>query len=354
MGGWCIFAQSLFAMEYKHHEDFLKKIRSGDIAPIVILHGDESYFVDLLTDALIDLIPEQERSFNQDILYAKDIEPRTVMDYARQFPMMAERRMVLVKEANDINAWDALMPILLNPVHHAIVVLSFKKKIDGRLKWFKDCKSSDSIDIFISEPIKESDLGSWINNYLKKRKFSIDPPANALLCQYLGSDLHNLVNELDKIILQIAPNSLITTDLIDTYVGISKEYNTFELCKALAYKEEAKAHMISYYMAQNLKSTPLQMILPGLMVYFQKVLLASRYGRLSDPELGKIIGAYGSYVIEYRLAAKHYDHAHIRRIIDWIAQADAHLKGVGSTMDDDQILTELVSKIFIPTKVFAE
>ncbi len=337
-------------MEFTNTEDILKKIKAGQLAPLYILHGEETYFTDLVTDALELVIPEHERSFNQDILYGKDISGRTILDIARQYPMMAEKRMIMVKEADSLKAaeFEALNPLFARPIEHAVVVLSFKNKIDGRLKWFKDIKNVDHVHILLSSPVRDYELSKWITRYVSGKKYGIFPDAAELLAQYLGTDLQKLVNEIDKIILQLPENGTIDAQVVDRLVGISKEFNTFELCRAIANRDVNKVHMISFYMAQNFKSVPLIVILPGMLTYFQKVLLASRYQKSSDGELAKLLGVHPGFMSEYKTAAKNYDHDHLRQIIAWLAESDQILKGVGAKIDEDQLIKELVSKILMP------
>lgn len=334
-------------MVYESHINLIKEIESGEIKPVYILHGDEPYFIDVIFD-FIDktLLNEGEKSFNQSVLFGAETDYKTLMDHVRQYPMMSSRRVVLLKEAKGMKELSILDSYFQNLATHTVLVIAHKNgKIDGREKWFKSVKNRPDVGIFLSEQIPDWKLEKWLMDYLAAQKRKIDPTANALLCQYLGNDLEKLINEIAKLELNVDKSEIIRTEHVETYVGISREYNEFELLKAISEGDIEKVQLITKVLMSNVKRNPLFRSLPLLFNYFQKVMIVSQNLRLPDDTLAQKIGVNRYFLLEYRNAARRFSLIKLREIIADLLEADKRVKGISGKFEDEEILKELVGKI---------
>ncbi|MFN2429742.1 MAG: DNA polymerase III subunit delta, partial [Cryomorphaceae bacterium] len=231
----------------------LESLKKGNFKPIYIFDGDEPYFIDALTDYIeTNVLSPDEKEFNQSVLYGQDVSPDELVSVVKRFPMMAPYQVVIVKEAQNWRSAEALKPIFENPVPSTILVLSFKgKNIDGRSAAFKLAKKNGVH--FRSKKLRDYELVKWIGAYCSERGISIDPHASAMLSENIGANVGNIVNALDKLQILTPEGDSITADSVSKHIGISKDFNVFELQKAIGERNDYRAKLIANYFAGNQK-----------------------------------------------------------------------------------------------------
>ena len=333
-------------------EAVLKDLKAKKFAPIYFLEGDEPYFIDLITDYIEkNAIAEHEKGFNQLIMYGKDSPVNVILSNARKFPMMAERQVVIVKEAQSIpdfgkeDAQKLLLSYLNNPLPSTILVFAHKhKKLDGRSSLKKEL---DKKSIYVnSEKVKDWLLTGWVESYFKDLGHQIEAKAAQLLADSIGNNLEVISNEVGKMLINFPEPTKFTPDHISKYIGINKEYNNFELTKAIGYKDVIKANQIIHYFIQNPKAHPVIPIFSLLYNYFSKIALVHRAGPMPDNQLAGVLGINPYGVKEYLAATKNYKLGKVIDVFGYIKEADLRFKGVDSgSMDEGEILRELVYKI---------
>lgn len=323
-------------------QSIINDINAGKLKSIYFLTGEEPYYIDYLTDYIENnFLSESEKVFNQTVLYGKDIDASRVIDELMQYPMMASHRLVIVKEAQEIKNFNNLESYILKPVHHSILVLNYKnKKLDKRTKIAKALQ--DCACVFETKKLYENQIPDWIIEQGKLKGLEIDPNAARLMTEFVGADLSKLSNEISK--LALSNTGTINVDVVREQIGISREFNIFELQKALAFKDRLKATLIAKYLGENPKSNPIQVSLANLFNFFMKVMMAVQYHRLPDSELAKVMGLGNTFFVqEYRTAAKNYSLTKLKEIINLISDFDLMSKGVSNrSISDDQLIKELV------------
>jgi DNA polymerase-3 subunit delta len=319
-------------------ESIINDLKKGKYAPVYLLQGDEPYFIDEIVSFIENnVIDESMRDFNQTVVYGRDVSARDVADLASRFPMMGEKQVVIVKEAQDLTAnnrkLDALEPYLENPSDSTILVFGVKyKKVDKRTGFFKKIKKIPGAVVFESQKIYDNKIPGWITGYIESKGYTIDPVANQLLADHVGNDISRLVNEINKLFINLPENGKITPEVIERNIGISKDYNIFEFTKALGQKNVLKAQQIVKYFEANPKDNPLPMITVMLYNYFIKIFLYHKAGPGKDRyAMGKILGVNPFLVPEYATAANNYSTKAIRKIIGEIKILDMKGKGFGAT-----------------------
>ncbi|MBL7927779.1 MAG: DNA polymerase III subunit delta [Bacteroidia bacterium] len=336
-------------------DTILRDLKNKVYAPVYLLQGEEPYYIDQISDYLEkNVLDEMEKEFNQTIVYGKDTDALTLVSAAKRYPMMSNYQLIIVKEAQDLKALnkkdsanDELNPIevyLQNPVPSTILVFCFKyKKIDGRSKLAKlfDTKAV----VFESIKLKESAIPAWVKNYCTQNHYKIQDQANNLIAEYLGNDLSKVSNALDKLMINIPNSETINTTHIETYIGISKEYNVFELNNALARKDVLKANKIIQYFGANTKANPLVLVLANLYSFFYKVI--GMHAIPNRKDAGVALGINFYFVGEYETAARNYSLPKLVSIIACLRDTDLKSKGLGNTsaQTDAHLLKELIYKI---------
>jgi DNA polymerase III subunit delta len=331
-------------MTYKEVLTLLKK---REFRPVYLLHGEEPYYIDLISSFFENqILTEAEKSFNFTVLYGKDTDFKEVVDTARRYPMMAEYQVLIVKEAQEMKTLGELQNYIEKPTPTTLLVLCHKhKKIDVRTKFAK--AALQHAFVFESEKLYENKIPDWIANYLKEHKLTISPDAATLLAEYLGADLSKIVNELEKLALNVAQGATITTELIEKYVGISKDYNVFELTRALSVKDINKCNKIVYHLNENSKKNPFIMTIATLYGFFSKVYMLHFVQGKSPAEQAKAIGLRNEWALkEYVTASKNFNLAKTERIIAYLKEYDLRAKGVDNiNTEDEELLKELMFKI---------
>ena len=324
--------------------DLTKKIYK----PVYLLYGEESFFIDEISDFIAkNVLSEAEKSFNQTILYGKDSDIAGIIEICRRFPMMANYQVVIVKEAQDLKKFKDLDIYLEKPLNSTILVLNFKytKNIDKRLKFYTQCQKNGVI--FESKKLYEKGIYQWINTYLKKHDLNMHPEAMRLLYESFGADLGRIVRNLEKLKTSLPENTHnIETDHVANNIGVHRDFNIFELQKALAQKDSAKAYRIIDYFGKDPKNNPLVRNLSLLFDYFLKILKFHTITDKSKNNVASELGVGIYFVDEYKSAAANYPIAKLVSIISFMRDTDLKTKGVGAnSISEADLMKELVYKI---------
>jgi DNA polymerase-3 subunit delta len=322
-------------------------IKSGKTQPIYFLMGEEAFYIDKIADFIENnILTEEEKGFNQMILYGRDVTIEDVIANAKRFPMMAEKQVVIVKEAQDLSRTiENLSSYAENPQPSTVLVFCYKyKTLDKRKKLSKIIAKNGCL--FESNKLYENQVGEWLNSNLAEKGYKIEPKASVMLVEFLGTDLSKINNELEKLMLILPKGSTISPTHIEQNIGISKDFNNFELRKAIGEKQIVKANQIINYFAQNSKSNPLVMTISLLHSFFSQLLL---YHGLKDKgkiNVSKMLRISPYFVNEYQLAARNYPMRKVAQVISILRDADMKSKGVGaSNLSQGDILKETLFKI---------
>ena len=334
-------------------EAVLKDLKAKKFAPIYFLHGDESFYLDKIADFIEkNALQEHEKGFNQIILYGKDTNLGTIVQNARRFPMMSERQVVIVKEAQQLSDWSkadskkVLEAYIKQPQPSTVLVFAHKHKSFTKNTNIYKLLNKEAT-VVESKKIRENQVAPWIEDYFKQKGFQVNFKAVSMLTESIGADLGRLQTEIDKLLLNVSDQSKpVDEHLIEKHVGISKSYNIFELQKALGTKNWFKARQIMQYWEANPKSQPLIPTIAMIFTYFTKLLVAHRTPDKSDGNLAKILKVNPYFVKDYKGALRNYSFGKVVRIIHYLREADLQSKGISARNPSDaQILQELVFKI---------
>ena len=258
------------------YSSIMKELQSGQYRPVYYLMGEESYYIDKICDYIAEhALQPEERDFNQTIMFGSDVSASQIADAARRYPMMAERQVVIVKEAQNLKNTDALEKYMKQPLQSTVLVICHKNgKIDGRKREYVKAVQQAGI-LFESQKLKERDLPTFIENYVKQKNAAIDPKSTQLIADAIGADLSRLVGELEKVLLGLPEdNKRITPQVVEDRIGVSKDFNGFELRDAIVNKNVFKANQIVKYFEKNPKAGSIYSFLPMLFNYFQNLMLA--------------------------------------------------------------------------------
>lgn len=323
------------------------EINSGKTQPIYFLMGEEAFYIDKIADYIENnVLTEEEKGFNQMVLYGRDVTIEDVIANAKRYPMMAEKQVVIVKEAQDLSRTiENLCSYAESPQPSTVLVFCYKyKTLDKRKKLAKIIAKNGCL--FESNKLYENQVGEWLSSNLAEKGYKIEPKASLMLVEFLGTDLSKINNELEKLMLILPKGSIISPVHIEQNIGISKDFNNFELRKAIGEKQIVKANQIINYFAQNSKSNPLVMTISLLHSFFTQLLL---YHGLKDKgkiNVSKILRINPYFVNEYQTAARNYPMRKVAQIISILRDADMKSKGVGaSNLSPGDILKETLFKI---------
>jgi DNA polymerase-3 subunit delta len=350
----------------KTFDELTREIKNKIYHPIYLLQGDEAYYIDKINELLEnEVLGEMEREFNQTVVYGKDCDPLDLVSTLKRYPMMANYQVVVVREAQNLkglsaksteedNAEDeskseangnALVNYLNNPLNTTVLILCYKyKTLDKRSKAYKAIDKKGVV--YESVKLKDYNIQAWIEKYLAEKNFKIQPVAAKLMADHLGTDLSKIVNEVDKLLINTKPGTVIDTQLIETNIGISKDYNIFELQAALGKKEIVKATRIVNYFKANPKSNPFVLSLFNINSYFTKILL---YHSLQDKSKNNVAAALKInpyFTNDFDIAAKNYSQQKVMSIIGLMREYDLKSKGINNAgTPEGELLKELVFKI---------
>lgn len=322
-------------------------IKNGQVKPIYFLMGEEPFYIDKIANYIEDnLMPEEEKGFNQMVMYGRDTTVEDIISNAKRYPMMAERQVIIIKEAQDLSRTiDKLESYSENPQPTTTLVICYKyKKIDKRKKLYKSVSKSGVI--FDSKRLYDNQVLDWINSSLKSGGYAISPKASQMLVEFLGTDLSKIDNELQKLQLVAPKGTNITPELIEENIGISKDFNNFELNKAIGARDTVKAHRIINYFSQNTKDHPMVVTVSLLFAYFTKTLQYHGIDDKSKANVAKVLKVNPFFVKDYVAAARNYPMRKVSQIITYLRETDVKGKGVGaSNVPSGDLLKELVVKI---------
>ena len=324
-------------------------IKAGNIKPIYFLMGEEPYYIDKLTEFMeANLLAEEEKGFNQTILYGRDVSIEDIVSTAKRYPMMAVRQVVIVREAQELaRTIDKLESYAENPMPTTVLIFAYKyKTLDKRKKVTKVLGKNGLV--YESKKLYENQVGDWLKRVLAGKKLNIEPKAAAMLVDFLGTDLSKIANELDKLAIILPKGSTITPEVIEENIGFSKDFNVFELRKAIGEKNQKKAYQIAQYFADNPKDNPLVLTVGQTFGFFIQLL---KYHGLKDKNPKNVASALGInpfFVKEYDVAIKNYPMKKVSSIVATLRDIDVKSKGVGAnSLGSGDLMKEMLAKIFL-------
>ena len=327
-------------------KSLIKDIKAGKFVPVYVLHGDEAYYIDEISDAIQEhALEEHERDFNQSIVYGKEADLLTLISDLRSYPLMSERRLLILKEAQDFKLLEELNAYIENPLSSTVLVICHKyKAIDARKKLLKSAAKVGVI--FKSDKVKEYQLVDWTLNMVKAKGFGITSKANMLLVESLGNDLSRIVNEINKLAIFIEPGTTINEVHIEENIGISKDYNIYELANAVAVKDYLKAMKIVNYFDQNLKPGDFIPIYSSLFKFFTQIMRIHFLPNKSQEAVARALQIH-PFVANGLLSSKNnYSPKKIASNIELLHIYDLKAKGVGNqSMPAGELMRELVFQL---------
>ena len=330
------------------YEEIARDLKNRIYKPVYYLMGEESYYIDKISEYIAQtVLNESEKEFNQTIIYGADTDIATIINAAKRYPMMSKYQVVIVKEAQGVKNMDELSYYLQRPLESTILVLCHKHGVLDRRK--KLAAEIEKVGVlFESKKIKDAQLPGFISSYLKRRSVEIEPKASEMMAEFVGADLSRMAGELEKLIITLPrEQKRITPEQIERNIGISKDYNNFELRNALVAKDVFKANQIIKYFEENPKTNPLQMTLSVLFNFFSNLMLAYYAPDKSEQGIANQLGLKSSWQSkDYMVAMRKYSGVKVMQIIGEIRYCDAKSKGVGNpSLEDGDLLRELVYKI---------
>lgn len=326
----------------------IKDIQAGNIKPIYFLMGEEPYYIDKLSEYIENnILQEHERDFNQTVLYGRDVTIEDIVGNAKRFPMMADRQVVIVKEAQELSRTiDKLESYAENPQPTTVLVICYKyKTLDKRKKVTKTLDKAGVV--FESKKLYENQVGDWMKRVLAGKKLNIEPKAAAMFVDFLGTDLSRIANEIDKLAIILKPGETITPAVIEENIGFSKDFNPFELRKAIGERNQLKAYQIADYFAQNPKDNPIVLTIGLVFGFFTQLLQYHGLKDKSPANAAKMLKVNPYFLKDYDVALKNYPMKKVSAIVSTLRDIDVKSKGVGANnISQHDLLKEMLVKIF--------
>ena len=308
--------------------------------------GEEEFYIDNITNLFIeDVLTDEEKQFNLNILYGKETSVDQIISICKKYPLMSKYQIVLVKEAQDLSrTFDGLIDYFKKPLESTILIINYKhKSIDKRKSSFKELKKNAKV--FESKKLYDNQVQNWISDTVNSAGFSIDRKSVSLINEHLGNSLSKISNEIDKLLEIKKKEKIIELDDIEKYIGISKEFNNFELRKALGEKNYNKAFQIAQYFSENPNANPIVVTISIIFDFFNKLLIFHSNIELNDTKIASLLGINPFFIKEYKTASTKYDLKQVVRIISILRDYDMFSKGVGVKKADSSLLKEMVVKI---------
>lgn len=336
-------------------QDIITNLNKKIYHPVYLLFGEESYYIDKVCDAIENkILNDVEKEFNQTVVYGRDVDKKTVVSIAKRYPMMSNYQVVIVKEAQDLRDFfprsgaktkDSLEVYLEKPLLTTILVFCFKhtRKVDTRRKITKLIKAKGVI--LESKRLPDYKVSGWISTYIKKRGYSIDDQSSALIAEHLGNDLSKVVNEIEKLLINLPLKSQISGQEIEDNIGISKEYNIFEMQRAIAVKDISKVNRISIFYSNNQADYPIFMIIPMLFRFYLRLLMYMRLKDKSTNNAASVLGIAPFQLQDFNKAILYYNQGLVVKNISILRDFDLYAKGVGSSQKIDQLYLEMFSRL---------
>ncbi len=328
------------------YDQIITDIQNKVYYPVYLLMGEEPYFIDVITDMLEEhVLEEAYRDFNSMTVYGRDVDAAALINQAKSYPMSGNYQLLIVKEAQDMQDIEELESYLKNPLESTILVINYKyKKIDARKTFAKLVKSKGVL--FESKTLFENSIPQWIIKFLKQKNYSITPKACQMLADNLGTDLHKIRNELEKLTIILSTGATITDEHVERNIGISKDFNVFELQKALSLRDVVKANRIINYFGANSKENPILMSVVLLYIYFTRILKYHYTKDKSRNNLAVVLGVSPFFVSDYQLAAKSYSATKAMEAISILRKYDLKGKGMeNQSADDADLYKEMLYKL---------
>ena len=328
-------------------KQLIADLKAGIFKPVYLLTGEENYYIDVVSDYFESkVIDESMRDFDQTVVYGRDTTMAAVINDAKRYPMMSPVHLVIVKEAQDIETkqWELLATYLQKASEKGVIVFCYRhKKLDKRTAVYKAIDKYGCV--YETPKVWENQVPRWIADQVKSNGFSISDKATLMLAEYLGADLGKIANELSKLYPLLPASGAITEQLIEDQIGISKDYNVFELQKAIGRRDPVMCNRIVNYFAANPKKNPIQLVLPILYGYFLKVMFYHQLENKSDA--AKVLGCAPSFVQDYAVAASNYKLGKLATCIGYLYETDLRSKGVrnSGSITDGELLKELIFKV---------
>ncbi len=326
-------------------DSIISDLKKKKFKPIYWLEGEEPYFIDeVMNFAEHNILSESESSFNLSIFYGKDTQWPDVVNACRRYPMFSEVQVVLLKEGQQMKDIEELESYIENPLPSTLLIVSYKdKKLDARTKFAKTIKTKG--ELLSTKKIYENQLPEWVNGIVKQHQLTITQKANLLLCENIGNDLSRIKNEIEKIAVNLKSSKNITDEVIEQFVGVSKEYNVFELQEAIAKKNLSKAIRIIQYFEKNPKAGPIQLILPSLYSFFSKVFLIFSANGNDEKSLAASIGINPYFMKDYVQASKNYQYEGVEKVLLLLHQYNLRSIGINdNNTNDADLMKEFVVK----------
>ena len=308
--------------------------------------GEEEFYIDNITNLFIeDVLTDEEKQFNLNILYGKETSVDQIISICKKYPLMSKYQIVLVKEAQDLSrTFDGLIDYFKKPLESTILIINYKhKSIDKRKSSFKELKKNAKV--FEFKKLYDNQVQNWISDTVNSAGFSIDRKSVSLINEHLGNSLSKISNEIDKLLEIKKKEKIIELDDIEKYIGISKEFNNFELRKALGEKNYNKAFQIAQYFSENPNANPIVVTISIIFDFFNKLLIFHSNIELNDTKIASLLGINPFFIKEYKTASTNYDLKQVVRIISILRDYDMFSKGVGVKKADSSLLKEMVVKI---------
>jgi len=326
-----------------------KELKKGIYRPIYFLCGEEPYYIDLIGSYLENnILKEEEKAFNQSIFYGKDTEIDYILDTAMEYPIMAEKKVIILKEAHESTNLNALSSYIDHIQPTTILVILYKKKIDKRLSFFKKLEKAKNCLFFESKIVKEYDMNNWVKDYCLSKKYKISPKAINMLTESLGNDIGKMSNEIGKLTIILPENGTITEEMIEKNVGISRDYNVFELISAITHRDVVKASTIVNYFSLDQKNHNIIPTIKNIFNYFLKLLTYHYHkNNASQKEIIEMLSISPYFLKDYKYGATVYSPMKCSYIISMLRNYDLKTKGVNfaDTANSGDLLKEIIFKI---------
>ena len=327
------------------YNEIIKSIDDKKYYNVYFLSGTESYYIDKISDYISkNILNEEEKAFNQAVLYGKETNAKEIISEAKQYPFGSQHRVVVVKEAQHIRNIENLDKYLENPLSSNVLVICYKKKIDSRKKFFKNLKKNNYL--FESNQLYENQIANWINEYCNEKGINITNESCAILAEHLGNNLSKITNELDKLLINISNDEKITPTIIEKNIGISKDYNVFELQNCLGKKNILQSNKIANFLSANSKNNPFVLTISSIFSFFKKVLIYKQISNLDRSRIASTLKINPYFINQYQTASQNYNYNQLKKIFKFIEEYELRSKGIGNyNTTTDSLLKELIFKI---------
>jgi len=328
------------------HEDIINELKNKIYRPVYLLMGEEPYFIDKIVDYIEDnVLTEDEKSFNQTVVYGKDADVRSIDAMSKRFPMMSNYQVVIVKEAQDLKGIGELAFYAEKPLKSTILVLSYKyKDLEKSNKFYKAVDKNGVV--FQSKKLYDNKIPAWITSQLKNKSLNIKPEAAAMMSEFIGADLCKIENELNKLEILLPKGSTITPEHVEKNIGINKDYNVFEFNNAIGAKNILKANKIATYFGENPKENPPIVVIDRLYTFFTQILRVHVLGDKADNRaIASELGINEYFVKDFLIAKRNYSLPKVTAVISLLREYDLKGKGVGGEISEKDLLRELAFKI---------